>query len=264
MVKIGLKACKQLEDAIKKIDMIFSIRLKIPYWIHFCGLLAIVKKSGFVEDGDLDICTYYENTNHARNMIDAFCSQGYKLKKALLNDVTGDVLYLGFDWGKPQTAEQYISEKFMPHVCVSFWYKYKDYRFYGHDQNNDIAIGQEGVPKSGYYLKGFPAEYVQEKYLKKVEWPGISPQVKISAPLFPCLSKMYPGWAYNQQRYQVDRNHTVHPDKMRDLWRASAISEQMVHIKSMGDWNNPALIEKELAEGKLVWYKKVEELRKAR
>ena len=262
---VGLKPCDQLEHVLKKIDWAFSLQAKIPYWIHFGGLLAIVKKDGYIPDGDIDICTYYENNHKARQIIKLFCSQGFRLKKVLLNDTNiNEMLYCGFDWSKPQTPEQYLSEKFYPHICLSFWYPHNGIRYYCHDEKNDIAIGGEGPPKSGYYFKGFPGEYTQEMYLKKVEWPGISPKTKISVPLFPCLSKMYPGWAYNEQRYNITRSHEVIPEKMRDLWRETAISEHMVHIKSMADWNNQDLINKELAAGKLVWDKKVEELRKAR
>ena len=261
---MGLKPCDQLEHVLKKINWVFNLQLKIPYWVHFGGLLAIIKKDGYIPDGDLDLCTYYENTHQARKIIKLFCSQGFKLKKILLNDVTQEVVYFGLDWGKPQTTEQYLSEQFYPHICVSFWYKHGDQRYYCHDQNNDVAIGQEGVPKSGYYFKGFPAHYIQEKYLKNVEWPGINQKTKITVPIFPLLSKMYPAWGYNKQRFYVDKRHNIIPEKMLDVWRETAISEHMVHLQSMNDWNNQALIDKEIAAGRERWEQKVAELKKAR
>lgn len=260
-----LKPCKQLEQILRKIEWVFTLQVRIPYWIHFGGLLAIIKKDGVIPDGDIDLCTYYENNQHARKIIDLFCSQGYKLKKVLLNDTNqNEILYCGFDWGKPQTTEQYISEKFYPHICLSFWYPHNNTRYYCHDQNNDIPAGTEGVPKSGYYFKGFPAEYVQEKYLKTVEWPGICAKTKISVPIFPCLSKMYPGWGYNQQRYYINKKNEVDKTKMRDLWRETATSEQMVHVASMRDWENQGLIENELSAGRVRWEKKIDQLIKSR
>ena len=254
---MGLKPCKQLQKTIQIIDYVFRYT-RTPYFLHFGGLIAIAKKDGVVPDGDLDLCTYYEESHKWERIRKCFESKGFKMIKALQDDTNPrNILYCGFNPTIAQAPEDYEKEEFFPHMCLSFWYEHKGIRYYCHDQHHEISGGNVAVPPSGYFFKGFPAEWVQQKYLKRVEWPGIPGQYKISAPMLPFLEYMYPGWIYNQQRYMVDRKNTVEPNKLRDLCRTGASSPWMVHVKSMNDWKNEAYINSQLEESRRKWDVKI-------
>jgi hypothetical protein len=224
-------------------------------------LIAIAKKDGIIPDGDIDICTYYEHADRWKVIKERFESQGFNMSKAILNDVDPSrIMYCGFNWKEKQTREQYASEEFYPHICVSFWYLHNGIRYYCHDQNHEL--NGPGVPMSGYFFKGFSNEYIcDDTFFKRIEWPGIPGQYKVSVPIFPGLDSMYPGWLYNQQRYIVDR-FNVQPDKLRDICRSGAISKYMVHVNSMGQWNDENYIKQELTKGELAWKLKVKQMRK--
>jgi len=254
---MGLKPCKKLQKTLQIIDYVFRYT-RTDYWIHFGALIAIAKKDGIIPDGDIDICTYYESNNSWERIVEMFKRKGFHMTKALQNDIEpNNILYCGFNPNEAQTKEDYDREEFMPHMCLSFWYEHKGIRYYCHDQNREVTGGQVKVPPSGYFFKGFPAELVQKKYLKRVEWPGIPGQYKISAPLLPMLEYMYPGWIYNQQRYIVDKKNTVETDKLRDLCRTGASSPYQVHVQSMNDWKNEAYINQQLEESRRQWDAKI-------
>jgi hypothetical protein len=225
-------------------------------------LIGIAKKDGVIPDGDIDVCVYYEDVSKWRNIVKHFYSHDYRMSKALLNDTDREkILYMGFNYKHVQTKEQYISEEFFPHICVSFWYLHKGIRYYCHDQHHEVA--GEDVPKAGYFFKGFDNQYIEDVSLfKRVEWPGIPGNIKISAPMLPCLEQMYPCYIYNQQRYMVQENQVQH-DKLRDTCRSGAISRYQVRVKSMGDWNNENHVRQQLEDSETKWRAKLKLMKKA-
>jgi len=259
---MALKPGKCLEKTIRLIDFIFK-QSRTPYWLHFGGLIGLAKKNGVVPDGDLDLCTYYESNDKWKKIVSLFESRGWTMTKALQNDVDKDkILYCGFNWKHSQTQEEYLSENFMPHICLSFWYKHEGIRYYCHDQNREVSGGSVAVPPSGYFFKGFEDKYIEnDSMLMRAEWPGIPGDVKISVPILPCLEQMYPGYIYNQQRYMVQA-HEIQSDKLRDCCRTGAISRYQVHVKSMAQWNDANHIKNELEKSEMNWRIRLKSLKR--
>lgn len=250
---MALKPGKNLEKTIRIIDFIFR-QTRTPYWIHFGGLIALAKKNGVIPDGDIDLCTYYESNDKWKRIVHLFESRGFVMTKAIQNDIDKDkILYCGFNPRKPQSKEDYLSEDFVPHICLSFWYLHNGIRYYCHDEKHELKGGMVAKPPSGYFLKGFEDKYIHdESMLMRAEWPGLPGNVKISVPILPCLEQMYPGYIYNQQRYMV-QNNQVQDDKLRDCCRTGAISRYQVCLRSMAQWNDKAHIKRELEKSELNW-----------
>jgi len=243
-----LKPSKDLEKTIRIVDRIFG-RLRIPYWLSFGGLWGIVKNNGVVPDGDLDYCIHYGAD--WKKVVALFERCGWTKSKVMLNDTNLDqAVYFGFN------------RKGFPHMCVSCWWLHDGIRYYCHDQNRDLRQGTIGVPKSGYYFKGVPAEYVDgEHCLKKVEWPGISGIAKVSVPVRTgMLDYMYPCWGYKKQRY-VPFDYKVNEGKMVSIWKGGATSPYMVHVRSMAEWNDKTGIKRQLERSMLKWNAKLKEMR---
>lgn len=262
---MALKPGKCLERAFQIIDFVFK-QSRTPYWVHFGALIGIAKKNGIIPDGDIDLCTYYESNTNFERIVKMFEAKGFVMTKAIENDIDkGKVLYCGFNWGKPQDREVLKTENFMPHICLSFWYLHKGIRYYCHDQHKELSGGQIATPKSGIFFKGFEDKCIardeENSKLMRCEWPGIPANIKVSVPILPCLEQMYPGWAYNQQRYMVNNNE-VQGDKLRDCCREGAYSRYQVHVNSMADWNNEKHISKELEKSERNWLAKLKKLKK--
>jgi hypothetical protein len=256
---MSLKPCEQLKRSIQTINYVFD-SIKIPYWLSFGGLIALVRKNGEIPDGDLDICCHYKNSDKHKKIIAMFESRGYKLSKALQNDIDKEkILYCGFNYSNNDNKS--TKEEFFPHICLSFWYPHNSIAYWCHDQNKEVH--GYGVPASGFYFKGLPTECIEEDKLKKVEWPGLSGDIKISAPMMPgtMLDHMYPCWAYNKQKY-IPKPGEIHEDKMEDLCKTGATSPYMIHVKSMTEFNNDELILKKLAEAKIIYDAKIKVIRK--
>lgn len=218
-------------DGLKKslaiINEVFSGIPGTPYWLSFGGLWAIVRNSGVIPDDDLDICVRYPADFEA--IVRGFKSYGYQLKKAILNDVdTGQVLYCGFD--RPDLL----------HICISFWIEKHGKLWWCHDENNDLLNpGEIGVPKSGYYFKGCPKEIIdQDLAFKKVEWPGLRGDNRVSVPIDAgeLLDYCYPGWAYKWQRFDPSIGQT---GESVSYYNGKAVSKNMVHLDSIADFDTP-------------------------
>lgn len=246
---MALEPGKELQNAIRTIDTAFRYA-GVHYWLHFGALFGLCKNRGIIPDADFDCCVYYGTP--WKKIVKSFAQYGYKMSKAILNDVDPDnIMYTGFN------------KEGWPHVCVSFWYLHKGIRYYCHDTHFDLKQGDVGVPKSGYYFKGFPDHLVKDKSMfKRVEWPGISQAFKISVPMFPGLDYMYPCWPYINQQYSITANSTYDEDKCRSINRSGACSPWMVHLKSMSQWNDEAYINNQLLLGEEQWRKKIKSLQK--
>jgi len=239
---------KELEKTLQIVDHVMKYT-NTKYWLCFGGLWGLVQNGGVIPDADLDLCTYY-GTDFS--MIAKVFSQSpgrYVMTRAMVDDRDqSKALYCSFS-----------SEAGLPHLCLSFWYLHNGIRYYCHDQMREC----EGiaVPKSGYFFRGIPAGYVDDlpENFRMSEWYGIPQMIKIRVPRLhvgSMLDIMYPDWAYKKQRYEVIRN-AVHDDKMASYHRGGALSPYAVHVKSMGDFQNQAEIERQLAESKKAYDKRI-------
>lgn len=234
-----LTPCKGLESTVRIINEVFYKR---DYWICFGGLWGIIMNDGIIPDGDLDVGVLYGYD--WKKLVKRFNSYGYQLSKAMLNDVDQEhILYAGFE------HNQY------PHICVSFWYPHDGYRYFCHDSQGCIPAGSGAqVPSKGYSFKGVPAYAVDDQVLgfKMVDWPGLPGRCKIRVPVYPgvMLDHLYPAWAYRKQRYVVQEYGEIHRDRMESYHKGGAISPMRVHVRSMGDFNNPNFLAKEIERNK--------------
>ena len=236
----GIKPSKELQRTIEIINRVFD-NAGYQYWLCFGGLWGLIRNDGVVPDNDLDICTYY-GADHKR-IAKFFASSpgGYSISNTVISDTDRTkALHCGFN----ATG--------LLHICLSFWYEHAGIRYYCHDQNFEIRDG-EGVPGSGYFFKGIPSGALQK--FKRVEWPGIEQQVKISVPMYPgtVLDNLYPDWAWKKQRYVIDKNHTVEQDKMVSLHTGGATSPYRLHLNSMNDFGNERMIKQQLEESQRKW-----------
>ncbi len=246
-LRMSLEPGKVLENAIRTIDMAFRYA-GVHYWLHFGALFGLCKRDGVIPDADFDCCVYYGSD--WKKIVQSFKSYGYTMSKAIINDTDPqNIMYCGFNRDE------------WPHVCVSFWYPHNGIRYYCHDTHHELKPGEIGVPKSGYYFKGMPDFFVKDvSMFKRVEWPGINQQFKVSVPVLPALDYMYPAWPYIQQKYTVDKNQVDH-DKMPSIRQSGAISPYMVHLQSMRQWSDEKFIETELKKGEEKWRLEIKRLR---
>jgi hypothetical protein len=251
-----LEPSRLLEQTIKDINYIFQ-NAKVPYWLCFGGLWGLIMDRGIIPDGDFDLCTYY-GEDHEK-LIKFFEHLGYSLKKVLLSDTdTSKAMYMGFD-----------NRDMSVHVCVSFWYPYKNLRFYCHDQNNEVgARGSRGIPSAkGYFLRGIERSLIDgDDKFRMVDWLGIPGRTKIRVPRFPgyILDCCYPDWAYWKQRHNVG-NYTDQPDKCVSINDHKfnknsfdhATSQNSLNLMSIGEFANEAKIDDMLETSRKVFLDKV-------
>jgi len=241
---------KQLERTLKCLHEAFE-GSGLFYWLSFGGLFGLSQNQGVVPDDDLDFCTFYGSD--WKRFVQAMERYGYVMSKAMLDDSDPkNVVYLGFN------------HRDLIHICVSFWYLHDGMRYYCHDQASEVKGTQ--VPKSGYWFRGMPAEWVDNQdYYKLVEWPGIPQFTKVRVPLFPGMffDYGYPGWAYHKQRYNVSKRYQVEPEKCVSIYRGHAVSPLQVYLKSMTQWRDPKYIAEQLRKGRREWLKKVKAVRMA-
>lgn len=219
--------------------LIHSFRVSgIPWWLNFGALWGYVKNNGVIPDHDLDIQTYYGKPwKRIKTVLEG---RGYTMTRAMLNDVDrGNAVYMAFN-----------HPKFL-HLCITFVYPSHGIYWYCHD--NHFTVDGVGIPKIGYFFKGFPERLVKPGTLPlvDVEWPGISQQIKIPVPFDSgaMLGLLYPAWFTKKQRYNVDSKHTVIEEKMVSIHKGGAISEYMVHLDSMADFDNAVKYQKAFDEG---------------
>jgi hypothetical protein len=232
---------KDLERMIRHIDHAFRMAGS-PYWLCFGGLWGLICNRGTVPDGDLDICTYYgQDHNRIKKTCESF---GWTNGCTLLNDTEPHALYQRFRSGGM-------------HFCLSYWYRWRDLLFYCHDSTQEVK--GEAVPKAGYWFRGMPAWCVEKpEMLRRVEWPGISGEYKISVPHCPgvILDNLYPDWAYRKQRYVV-YEHTIQDDKLASIWKGGAFSRYQVYVKSMRQWKDDKYVRNQLLASEEKYYAKL-------
>jgi hypothetical protein len=251
-----LKPSPALERTIKVINECLGFA-GVTYWLSFGGLFALIRNNGVIPDGDFDICVHYGAD--WRRIERAFKGFGMEMSKGILDDSTGEMLYCGFNHtgGNPERPK-------FTHICLSFWKFARGLRWYCHDQQGEMKIGQVGVPASGYYLKGVPDWIVGEDApFKWVEWPGICGKTKIRVPVYggALLDATYIGWAYKWQRYNVLANN-VEPEKMESYYHGGGISRDMVHLKTMADMQDDRRYEEAHKEGARKYAVKLKEILK--
>lgn len=246
-----LKPSPLMERTLKVINECLGFA-GVPYWLSFGGLFALVRNDGIIPDGDFDICTYYGAD--WKRIVRAFAGFGMKMSKGVIDDTTGNMLYCGFNY-------EGDARKFT-HICLSFWIKKRGMRWYCHDQNGDLKDGEIGVPKSGYFFKGVPADIVaDDRAFKFVEWPGICGRTKVRVPLRAgtLLDTTYIGWAYKWQRYNVYRNQ-VERDKLHSYYSGGGISPHMVHLDSVADFGDNQKYDAAYREGRRKYNIKLKEI----
>lgn len=239
-----LHPSKELEAAIKDINLVFE-SIKTRYWLCFGGLYGLVANRGIIPDGDFDICTYY---GADYNVIKAgFEKLRYRTKKVVVNDVDCvNALYMSFDH----------PEK--PHICVSFWYPYKNHRFYCHDQNDEIPEGEIYHLTKGYYFRGIKRDWIDSpEMFRKVEWLGVPGRTKIVVPRFPgaILDSCYPDWAYWKQRHTPVEYEDI-PERCVSINNKNfnkdafdrATSPVSVCVQSMDDFKNQEEIDAQIEQ----------------
>lgn len=235
-----LEPCAALESALRIADHSFRFSGS-PYWLSFGGLWGIVRNEGTIPDHDLDFCTYYGQDY--RKIQAAFKSRGYEMTKVLVSDTDKDkAVYASLS-----------STKGLPHICLSFWYLHDGVRYYCHDQKHEVE--GVGVPKSGYWFRGVPANLVEENRIRYVEWPGVNQQYKVRVPRFAgaVLDHLYIDWAYQKQRHEIGQDRQVLRDRCKSYHKGGATSPYEVHVASMGQWSDQKHIEAELEKSKAAW-----------
>jgi len=256
--------CDRLEKTLRIMKACLGFA-GIPWWMSFGGLYALVKNRGIIPDGDLDLCCMY-GTDYTR-LVKSLEGRGYRMSKCLVNDTDpSQALYCGFnhlesgnDCPKCHGALGALpdgshckacggSGKSGPiHICLSFWFPHSGKRWYCHDQNKEVH--GVGVPPSGYFFKGVPAEVVEDElFFRYVEWPGINGEVKVRVPMLAgtMLDNLYPFWPYKWQRYNVDAVHTIEDEKLSSVFKGGATSRFKVHVDSMAQWENAQHVSGEL------------------
>jgi len=240
------------ENMIKVIDSSFN-RAKMPYFLSFGGLYAIMGNNGVIPDGDLDVCTYYGQDHHALEK--AFASVGYEMSKCIIDDVTGLALHCGFN------PKRWDGKNL--HVCVMFMFPHGDQFYWCHDSKHELS--GVGVPTSGYYFKGVEAWYIEnlESLFRMVEWPGISQKHKIRAPLFSgrFLDECYPLWGFKNQKFSIPRPGIVPKDgRLVSFHQGGAKTLYSLNVTSMKEFKDEDNILHQLNESEKAYWKYVESL----
>lgn len=236
-----LEPSQKLENTIKIINSAFNFA-GVKYWLCFGGLWGLIRNNGIIPDDDIDLCVLYGEDHNRIAKAFSGTPGRYSMTKVMLNDTDKNrAVYCAFN-----------SEAGYPHICLSFWYKHNDIRYYCHDQHREV-VGI-GTPSSGYYFRGVPAYAVEGDVFRMVEWPGIQQATKIRVPRFPgvILDNMYPDWGYMKQRYEIKKND-VNQEKMASYHKGGAISPYAIHVSSMGEFLNEKYVQKELLESKRKW-----------
>lgn len=246
--------CKLLERTLVDINSAFSCA-QMPYWLAFGGLWGLIANRGIVPDCDMDLCTFYGEK--WGNIAKAMKSQGYSVRKVLLDDSCPEnAVYMGFD-----------NPDMTMHICLSFWFKWGEYRFWCHDQNGEIKEqGKTGYPnRHGYFFKGCPAHLVDGPgRFVKVEWPGIPQNILVRVPVMAgsLMDLCYPAWGYWKQRYnvsnyEVDWSNTVSYNNPlfdpKHMAKPQAGSPYRVHVMSMKEWQDDKKIGEQLRENIRIW-----------
>jgi hypothetical protein len=236
-----LPPSKELECALRVIDNVMKYA-DTKYWLCFGGLWALVQNDGVIPDGDLDLCTYYGTDFRKIERAFAGSPGQYAMTRAMVDDTAPEnALYCSFSSGCG-----------FPHICLSFWYLHNGIRYYCHDSLREV----EGVgsPKSGFFFRGIPGEYVENipGNFREVEWPGVNQMAKVRVPRLhvgAILDMLYPDWPYKKQRYEV-RTGRVDPSRMASYHKGGAVSPYNVHVKSMADFKNGELVAMQLSKSK--------------
>jgi len=239
---------KTLENTLRMVQKAFAYAgLAKKYWLSFGALWGLVKNGGTIPDNDIDVCTYY-GEDYER-LTKAFAGCGYTRTHCMVSDTDpSKALHMGFN------------RQGLLHICVSFWYKWGDYRFYAHDNAHEIQ--GVGSPSQGYYFKGMPAAIVDdERFFKMVEWPGIQQMYKIRVPLFAgsMLDNEYLCWPYTKQRYNIGAKHQIEPENMASIHKGGVATRYAAHLQSMAEWDNATLINGKLAESEKQWWAKAKQ-----
>ena len=224
-----LKPGPELEKAFIAINNTFK-QVGGRYWHCFGGLWGLACNQGIIPDGDLDICAFYPTDwEHLAN---AFAGQGFERSKVLLDDQTGKALFMGVE-----------NKNLGIYICISFWYRWREYYFWCHDEKQDLQPKEIGSPKSGYFFKGCPSRLLDhDSKFMEVEWPGISGRTRVSVPMLSgeILDICYPGWPYRIQRYdpqqyqyQFDKTVSVNDPIYNKGVNIHAISPYRVEVQSM-------------------------------
>jgi hypothetical protein len=242
----AINPSQQLERTIIDIQTIFE-GTNTPHWLMFGALWGLIVGHGSVPDGDFDMCTYYGQD--WRPIAKAAESEGYTIKKIMLDDTDqSKALYMGFFKGEI-------------YICLSFWYPFDKYRFWCHDQLQDVKSGA-GVP-SQYFFKGCPAWMVEGDRFFKSEWPGVDQRYTIRVPTFAgsLLDLSYRNWAYFKQRYVI-QNYQPEFDKMisvndpvynRKNPDVHANSPYKINVKSMSEFRDVGKINSQLKTSEDAW-----------
>jgi len=239
---MSVEPSQLLENTLKMCHKAFAYAgLAKKYWLSFGGLWGMIQNNGVVPDNDLDFCTYYGED--WQRIAKAMKASGYEMSHCMVSDTDRKAIHMGFNHQK------------LMHICLSFWYKWGDLRFWAHDNQHEVK--GVGTPNSGYWWKGMPAWIVDDdRYFKMAEWPGINQAVKIRVPLFAgsMLDNEYLCWGYTKQRYVIDRKHTIDPDRMASIHKGGVATRHTIHINSMAEWDNEAAIKAKFAESERAWW----------
>jgi hypothetical protein len=235
-----------IERTIKDINEMFQ---KINHWTCFGALYGLIRNRGVIPDGDFDVCCHYGTD--WKEIAARAEKRGYTVKKTMVDDQDNRrALFMGLF-----KEDMYI--------CVSFWYTFKDLSFWCHDQSQEVISGV-GTPKTGYYFKGCPKEFVDNdsKFIR-VEWPGIEQRTTIRVPIFAgtILDLCYPAWPYLKQRYvpsgyRFDESKCV---SINDPTYCKGVAERAfsmyrVKVNSMSEFNDTSKINKQLGENRMEWF----------
>jgi hypothetical protein len=236
-----LKPGKLIEQTIGEIEGIFE---EITHWTCFGALWGLIRNEGTIPDGDLDVCVHYGAS--WKEISDKAAKYGYETKKVVVNDIDKDkALFMGLI-----KNEMYI--------CLSFWYPFKDFLFWCHDQDNEVKNGVGIV--SHYFFKGAP-KWLFKSFVD-VEWPGIRQDIKIRVPVMAgsILDLCYPRWFDLRQRYVI-QNYTYQRDKCISVNDPAyikgsperATSRYTLNLNSMKEFENTEKINKQLEENAKKW-----------
>lgn len=155
------------------------------WFFGFGTLLTIIRdKSNFPKYDDIDVCLSYDNWNE--RVIHNFCdAHGWIVKKKIINDVTGEALYMTIKAG-PDIRDTYGPLE----VCFFLWYEHNGIYWHCFDEGQENK--KSGVP-SKYRFRGIPKEWMDDNVLK-IPMLDTSMEGRIPQRYGCMLDEWYPDW----------------------------------------------------------------------
>jgi hypothetical protein len=227
--------------AIRIVNDVF-MKMGAKWFLCFGNVLHLIRDKTVEFDKDIDVGCFYEKCD-GEQIKKAFKYWQYELHLEIKNDITKKPLYMSFKNTRNPP---------LPPVDVFLWYMHDGIRYHTFDTKQERATTPSEYKFLGIEAKYLPDPDIPAKSDKKLvksyfgKWNEPYFLFEVPIPLYygSCLDTWYPNWLI--------------PRKM------TSMSPFEVRMSSCKKWKNPDYIKQQLAENKVKYMEKREQMRKGK